>query len=177
MPISISQIIDKGVDILQQYLHGLLNFLWAIWTDVHLDIWRGDMHKFYRFHKSNRFYRVIQKVCELYCTLSAIYLLSTHPVTVWFRVNPSEDYFNRVVLGITHNYAGEQYTWSVSRYIYWISTYISTQYYLHISTGLRLHEVGACWLPGTHMGPGHCQPLEGGLQLGQGAQQQIIFLG
>ena len=65
--------------------------------------------------------------------LFTIYLLSTHPVTVCFRVNPSEDYFNRVVLGITHNYAGDQYTWSVSnRYIYWISTDIYTVLSTHI---------------------------------------------
>ena len=102
--------------------------------------------------------------------LYTIYLLSTHPVL--FRVNPSEDYFNRVVLGITHNYAGDQYTWSVSRIDISIEyLQISTQSYLHISTGLRLHEVGAGGLPGAHMGPGHCQSLEGGLQLGQGGQK------
>ena len=61
---------------------------------------------------------------------TVLYLLSTHPVR--FRVNPSEDYFNRVVLGITHNYAGDQYTWSVSRYIYWISTHIHTVLSTHI---------------------------------------------
>merc|ERR1719342_542848 len=27
------------------------------------------------------------------------------------RVSPSEDYFNRVALGITYNYEGDQYTW------------------------------------------------------------------
>ena len=27
------------------------------------------------------------------------------------RVGPAEDYFNRVALGLTYNYAGDQYTW------------------------------------------------------------------
>ena len=29
------------------------------------------------------------------------------------RVSPSEDYFNRVALGVTYNYDGDQYTWEV----------------------------------------------------------------
>ena len=71
--------------------------------------------------------------------LYTIYLLSTHPVTVWFRVNPSEDYFNRVVLGITHNYVGDQYTWSVSRYIY-------IHIYIHIYTvSTHIYRTSAPW--------------------------------
>ena len=32
---------------------------------------------------------------------------------IQYRVSPSEDYFNRVALGVTKNYEGDQYTWKV----------------------------------------------------------------
>ena len=32
---------------------------------------------------------------------------------LYMRVGPAEDYFNRVALGLTYNYEGEQYTWEV----------------------------------------------------------------
>ena len=74
--------------------------------------------------------------------LYTIYLLSTHPVL--FRVNPSEDYFNRVVLGITHNYAGDQYTWSVSRYICtWYLLNINKHIYTVLST--HIYRTSAPW--------------------------------
>jgi len=31
--------------------------------------------------------------------------------TLYRRVSPSEDYYNRVALGVTYNYQGDQYTW------------------------------------------------------------------
>ena len=33
--------------------------------------------------------------------------------SLYMRVGPAEDYFNRVALGLTYNYAGDQYTWQV----------------------------------------------------------------
>jgi len=36
----------------------------------------------------------------------------SHPFnTLYRRVSPSEDYYNRVALGLTYNYQGDQYTW------------------------------------------------------------------
>ena len=43
------------------------------------------------------------------CTISGS--LTKEFKELYMRVGPAEDYFNRVALGLTYNYAGDQYTW------------------------------------------------------------------